>query len=302
METIQPWEGVVEFVTVAEQHSFTAAARKLGMSVAQVSRQVSALEARLATRLLYRTTRQVSVTEAGQLYYQHCRPLLDGLLAAEQALSLSQAHPSGHLRLTAPVYYGETVIAPLLLQYLAHHPAVSAELNLDNRKVDLVAENFDLGIRLGPMDGSSLMLRELAVRVHHVCASPAYLARHGAPQTLAELRQHACLVGTVESWRFLDCGQVREVHVSGPLRCNSGVALRAAALAGMGLVQLPDYYVDEALARGELMPVLERYTLRDAVWAAWPRSRFTPPKVSRFLDEVQAALQTPAARAAWPMG
>jgi DNA-binding transcriptional LysR family regulator len=86
------------------------------------------------------------------------------------------------------------------------------------------------------------------------------------------------------------------------LRCNSGVALRAAALAGMGLVQLPDYYVDEALARGELMPVLERYTLRDAVWAAWPRSRFTPPKVSRFLDEVQAALQTPAARAAWPMG
>ena len=109
-------------------------------------------------------------------------------------------------------------------------------------------------------------------------------------------------MGTVESWRFLDSGQVREVHVSGPLRCNSGVALRAAALAGMGLVQLPDYYVDEALARGELMPVLERYTLRDAVWAAWPRSRFTPPKVSRFLDEVQAALQTPAARAAWPMG
>src|SRR5574343_304360 len=281
METIQPWEGVVEFVTVAEQHSFTAAARKLGMSVAQVSRQVSALEARLATRLLYRTTRQVSVTEAGQLYYQHCRPLLDGLLAAEQALSLSQAHPSGHLRLTAPVYYGETVIAPLLLQYLADHPAVSAELNLDNRKVDLVAENFDLGIRLGPMDSCSLMLRELAVRVHHVCASPAYLARHGAPQTLAELRQHACLVGTVESGRALDSGQVREVHVSGPLRCNSGVALRAAALAGMGLVQLPDYYVDEALARGELMPVLERYTLRDAVWAAWPRSRFTPPKVSR---------------------
>lgn len=302
METIQPWEGVVEFITVAEQHSFTAAARKLGMSVAQVSRQVSALEGRLATRLLYRTTRQVSVTEAGQLYYQHCRPLLDGLLAAGQAVSLSQAHPSGHLRLTAPVYYGETVIAPLLLQYLAHYPAVSAELNLDNRKVDLVAENFDLGIRLGPMDGSSLMLRELAVRVHHVCASPAYLARHGAPQTLAELRQHACLVGTVESWRLLEGGQVREVHVSGPLRCNSGVALRAAALAGMGLVQLPDYYVDEALARGELVAVLGRHTLRDAVWATWPRSRFTPPKVSRFLDEVQAALQTPAAMAAWPMG
>ncbi|AQR65602.1 LysR family transcriptional regulator [Aquaspirillum sp. LM1] len=290
METILPWEGVVEFVTVVEQHSFTAAARKLGMSVAQVSRQVSALEARLATRLLYRTTRTVSVTEAGQQYYQHCRPLLDGLHAAEQALSHTQARPIGHLRLTAPVYYGETVIAPILLRYLRDYPEVSAELNLDNRKVDLVAENFDLGIRLGPMDASSLMLRQLAPRVHHVCASPAYLARYGTPHTLADLRQHACLVGMVEVWRFQDGQQQRDISVSGPLRCSSGVALRTAALQGMGLVQLPDYYLADALASGALVSVLERYTLCDAVWATWPRSRFTPPKVTMLVEYVQAAL------------
>ena len=249
METIQPWEGVVEFVTVAEQHGFVAAARKLGMSVAQVSRQVSALEARHGHPFAV-SHHPSGQRHRGRAVVLPALPAAAGWPVGRRAGAvISQAHPSGHLRLTAPVYYGETVIAPLFLQYLAHHPAVSAELNLDNRKVDLVAENFDLGIRLGPMDGSSLMLRELAVRVHHVCASPAYLATTLRAQTLAELRQHACLVGTVESWRFLDSGQVREVHVSGPLRCNSGVALRRAALAGMGLVQLPDYYVDEALAR-----------------------------------------------------
>ena len=277
METILPWEGVVEFITVVEQHSFTAAARKLGRSVPQVIRQVSALEQRLATRLLYRTTRTVSVTEAGQQYYQHCRPLLDGLHTAEQVLSHTQARPIGHLRLTAPVYYGETVIAPILLRYLRDYPEVRAELNLDNRKVDLVAENFDLGIRLGPMDASSLLL-------------PAYLARHGTAHTLADLRQHACLVGMVEVWRFQDGPQQRDISVSGPLRCSSGVALRSAALQGMGLVQLPDYYVDDALASGALVSVLERYTLSDAVWATWPRSRFTPPKVSMLVEYVQAVL------------
>ncbi|WP_246211039.1 LysR family transcriptional regulator [Vogesella oryzae] len=284
------WQGIVEFVTVVETQSFTVAAQRLGMSVAQVSRQVSALEARLATRLLYRTTRRVSVTEAGQLYYQHCRPLLDGLQQAEQALSQAQGTPSGHLRITAPTYYGETVISPLLNRYLLSHPQVSAELSLDNRKIDLVAEGYDLGIRLGPMDESSLMLRQLGSRRHYVCATPDYLTRHGAPHTLAELNRHQCLVGTIDFWRFNEGDRLREVRVSGRLRCNSGAALLDAALQGLGLVQLPDYYVAPHLESGQLVAVLPGYTLQDGIWATYPRSRFMPPKLAGLLDFLAATL------------
>jgi len=284
------WDGVVEFVTVVESQSFTGAAERLGISVAQVSRQVSALEQRLATRLLYRTTRRVSVTEAGQLYYRHCRPLLDGLLEAEQALSQVQNTPVGHLRLTAPVYYGETVIAPLLHRYLLDFPAVSAELNLDNRKIDLVAEGYDVGIRLGPMDESSLMVRRLGLRTHYVCAAPAYFARNGSPQTLAELQQHQCLVGTIAAWRFNEAGKLREISVSGRLRCNSGAALLGAALQGLGLVQLPGYYVADYLAQGQLSCVLSAYTLQDGIWATYPRSRYVPAKVSCWVSYLEQAL------------
>ncbi|MFC7092633.1 LysR substrate-binding domain-containing protein [Jeongeupia naejangsanensis] len=285
------WEGVSEFVAVVETQSFTAAAQRLGISVAQVSRQVSQLEQRLAARLLYRTTRKVSVTEAGQLYYQHCRPLLDGLREAEQAVSQAQDRPSGHLRVTAPVYYGERVVAPLLHRYLQEQPAVTAELNLDNRKVDLVAEGFDLGIRLGPMDASSLMVRQLGSRTHHVCASPAYLAQFGAPHTLAELKHHQCLTGTVSTWRFREAdGHTREVHVGGRLRCNSGAALVDAALVGIGMVQLPDYYVDAHLASGRLCSLLGAYTLVDGIWANYPRNRFVPLKVQGFIDLLETTL------------
>jgi len=284
------WEGVVEFVAVVETHSFTKAAQRLELSVAQVSRQITALEQRLATRLLYRTTRKVSLTEAGQLYYQHCRPLLDGLHEAERALSQAQDQPAGHLRITAPVYYGETVVAPLLHRYLLDYPAVSAELNLDNRKLDLVAEGFDLGIRLGPMDESSLMVQQLGVRTHHVCAAPDYLARHGQPHTLAELAQHQCLVGTLNVWRFNEQGRTREIGVHGRLRCNSGAALVDAALKGQGLVQLPDYYVADYLARGQLTSVLNAYTMRDGIWANYPRSRYIPPKVRGFVAYLERAL------------
>ncbi len=281
------WEGIVEFTMVAEQGSFTAAARRLSLSVAQVSRQISALENRLATRLFYRTTRRVTLTEAGQLFYRHCRPLLDGLNEAEQALSRVSDTPTGHLRITAPVYYGETVIAPLLHRYLQTYPGVSAELTLDNRKIDLVAEGYDLGIRLGPMDESSLMLRQLGKRTHHVCASPDYLASRGEPHTLGELSRHHCLLGTVPVWRFQENGHTREIHLHGRLRCNSGAALLNAALLGLGLIQLPGYYVDEHLATGRLVSVLTTYTLEDGIWATWPRSRYLPVKVSRLLDALQ---------------
>lgn len=285
------WEGITEFVTVVELHSFTAAAQHLGLSVAQVSRQIAALERRLSTRLLYRTTRRVSVTEPGQQYYRHCKASLDGLLEAERALSQTLDKPAGHLRITAPVFYGETVIAPILHRYLRDFPAVTAELNLDNRKLDLVAEAYDLGIRLGPSEDASQTGRQLASRTHHVCASPAYLQQHGEPQTLTDLKHHQCIVGRRGTWRFQENeGRIREFPVQGRLRCNSGIAVVDAALQGLGLIQLPDYYVAEHIRQGRLRSVLTAWQLQDGVWANSPRSLFPPPKLSHLLTYLETAL------------
>lgn len=200
------WEGVNEFVAVAETESFTRAASRLGVSTAQVSRQVSSLEARLSTRLFYRTTRRVSATEAGQIYYQHCRQVLDALEQAERSITNMQLVPRGRLRLTAPVTYGEKSIAPLVNDFVARYPELDVEMNLTNQTLDLVAEGYDLAVRLGKLEDSSLMARRLASRTLYVCASPAYLSAHGTPHSLSELEHHNCLQGNLDYWRFQEAG------------------------------------------------------------------------------------------------
>ncbi|WP_078083325.1 LysR substrate-binding domain-containing protein [Microbulbifer mangrovi] len=279
------WEGVSEFVAVAEAGSFTGAARKLGISTAQVSRQVSALEARLSTKLLYRTTRKVSVTEVGTVYYQHCRQVLDGLAEAERAVTDLQQVPRGRLRLTAPVTYGETTLAPLVNDFALRYPELQVEMELTNQKLDLVAEGYDLAIRLGQLTDSSMMARRLGSRTLHVCASPGYLSSHGEPHSLSELARHNCLPGTLDYWRFREQGRSRNIRVNGSFRCNSGRALVDAAVKGIGIVQLPDYYVDEYLQGGQLVSLLEHYRERDdGIWGIYPHNRHLSPKVSMLLD------------------
>nr|WP_277608434.1 LysR substrate-binding domain-containing protein [Microbulbifer elongatus] len=279
------WEGVNEFVAVAETGSFTDAARKLGISTAQVSRQVKALESRLSTRLFYRTTRRVSLTEVGQVYYQHCRQLLEGLADAERAVTDLQQAPRGRLRLTAPVTYGETTLAPLVHDFALRYPELQVEMALTNQKLDLVAEGFDLAVRLGKLDDSSMMARRLASRTLYVCASPDYLSTYGEPRSLTELARHNCLLGTLDYWRFREQGRAKNIRISGSIRCNSGRALVDAALKGMGIVQLPDYYVDEALQSGRLVSLLEPYREEDdGIWGIYPHNRHLSPKVRMLLD------------------
>ncbi len=279
------WEGVVEFVAVAELESFTLASKRLNISTAQVSRQISALEKRLSTKLFYRTTRRVSLTQAGQIYYQHCRPLLDGLEEAERTLTNMQLVPTGTLRLTAPVTYGEKNIAPLVHDFLKQHPELEVQFHLTNQKVDLIAEGYDLAIRLGQLDDSSMMAKRLSSRTLYVCASPEYLATHGQPHSLSELEEHNCLKGTLDYWRFKDSGYTRTVRIAGNIYCNSGWALLDAALKGLGLVQLPDYYVQPALESGQLVSVLTHYqTDNDGIWGIYPHNRHLSPKVRMFLD------------------
>jgi len=290
------WEGVTEFVAVAETESFTAAAKQLDISTAQVSRQVSALESRLATKLLHRTTRKVSVTEAGTIYYQHCRQVLDGLEAAEDAISDMQSKPTGKLKVTAPVTYGEATIAPLVNSFLARYPELDVELNLSNLKKDLIDEGIDVAIRQGNLDDSSMMAKRLSSRTFYVCASPAYLSTHGVPLKPGDLEKHNCLQSMNEYWYFQVNGKARNIRLTGNLRSNSGQALLDAALKGIGIVQLPGDYVCSHIESGQLTILLEDYRAPDqGVWALYPHNRRLSPKVRMFLDYLGEELRNSSA-------
>lgn len=279
------WDGINEFVCVVETESFTAAAKRLEVSVAHISRHVNQLEDRLGAKLLYRTTRKLRLTEVGEVYYQHARKILDDMQAAERAVMEMEGKPTGKLRITAPVYYGEYFLAPLVNDFLLQYPQLDLELKLTNETVDLVKEGYDLAIRLGTLDSSSLICRKLARRTQYLCASPAYLAAHGTPQTLADLANHRCLGGSLDHWRFLENGKLRNWRVGSAWSCNSGLALKDAALKGLGIVQLPDYYVQAALAQGSLVSLLESHRLPDdGVWVVYPQNRHLSPKVRLLVD------------------
>jgi len=279
------WQGINEFVYVAEAESFTRASKRLNISTAQVSRQVTALEQRLKVKLLYRTTRRVSLTEQGQVFYQHCRAVLDGLEVAEQTITHLQTEPRGKIKLTAPVTYGEQVIMPLVNDFASLYPEIEVTAYLSNRQIDLVDEAFDLAIRLGHLDDSSMIARRLSSRSHYVCASPDYVKHMGPPHSISELDQHNCLVGTLDHWRFLDSGNERKVRITGNIQCNSGTALVDAALKGLGIVQLPDYYVEQHLKSGKLISLLDNLRApEEGIWAIYPNNRFLSPKVRVLID------------------
>lgn len=279
------WQGISEFIAVAESESFTRAAERLKISTAQASRQIQALEQRLGVKLFYRTTRRVTLTEAGQLYYQSCRPLLDALTDAERNLSQLQSVPQGTLRITAPVTFGERQLMPLLNRFLLEHPRLNLQCELTNKKMDLVEGHFDLAIRLGRLDNEDLIARKLGSRRLYTCASPAYLERCGTPDTLSELSHHSCLVGTLDYWRFRDSRGERIVRIDGRLRCNSGEALMDAACLGLGIVQLPDYYVQPYLDSGAVKEVLTSVAPdEEGIWALCVPGRQLSPKVRILLD------------------
>lgn len=289
------WEGVSEFVAVAETGSFTRAAQRLATSVANVSRRIALLEERLGVKLLLRTTRKVSLTEAGQVYYQQCRALLEGLEQAELTVTQMQQTPKGKLKVTAPVTYGEQKIAPLLHDFLLQHPQLELEFVLTNQKLDLIEQGVDVAVRLGQLGDSSFIARRLSNRNLYVCATPHYLAQYGTPHTLSELTQHSCLVGTHDHWRFKENQQSRAIRVRGRVHCASGVVLLDAALKDMGLVQLPDYYVEAHLASGHLVEVLPAYRdEREGVWALYPQNRHLSPKVRLLVDYLAQHLSAPS--------
>lgn len=286
------WDGIDEFVAVAETGGFTRAATRLRMSSSHVSRQVAALENRLQTRLFYRTTRRVSLTTAGQRLFEHCQRLTEERDEALRAVVDAEGTLRGHLRMTCSVAYGERFIVPLMNDFVERYPDLHLDIRLTNATIDLVQEGIDLAVRLGRLTESRLIATRLAPRLMHLCASPAYLERHGMPHTVSELKRHDALVGTSETW-LLDDGTGREIAIrpQARWRCNSGIAVLDAALRGLGLCQLPDYYVAEHLTTGRLISLLpDHRPPHTAVWGIYPQRRNLSTKVRAALEHLKAGL------------
>jgi DNA-binding transcriptional LysR family regulator len=277
------------FAKVVELSSFAAASRHFGLSPAMVSKHIQALEERLGARLLNRTTRRVSPTEAGRAFYERATRILADLDEAEQAASALQATPRGLLRLNGPLSFGVRHLAPAIADYLAASPEAEIDVTLSDRVVDLVDEGFDLAIRIARLADSSLIARRIAPCRIVACAAPSYLKMHGAPRRPADLAAHNCLgysyAALRNEWRFAGPDGVESVRVAGRLNANNGDVLRLAALRGAGIVIQPSFLVGDDLASGALVPILPGYVPDELViQAVYPHSRHLSVKVRSFVD------------------
>jgi len=277
------------FARVATLGSFSAAARALDLSQTMVTKHVAALEGRLGVKLLHRSTRRLVLTEGGRNYLAACERILSEIEEAEASASLDRIEPRGTLRLNVPLTFGFRHIAPALAEFNRLHPAVSFDLGLADRYVDLIEEGWDLAIRIGRLKDSSLVARRLADCRTVVCAAPSYLKEHGIPKTLDDLPRHNCLGYTLPSaiganrWTFGQDGEI-VVPVQGNLRANNGDALLAAAVAGQGLIYQPTFIVGDSLRDGSLVPVLPGYpTYQPGIHAVLPSGRQAPAKVRAFV-------------------
>ena len=284
------WDGIDEFVAVARIGSFIEAAAALGVSRTHMSRAVARLEDRLKARLLHRTTRTVSLSPTGRIFLDHCVRLIH---ERDEALALvrEQGEPRGVLRVTCSIALGERFIAPIARRFAVQHPQLRLFLDLSNRVVDLVGEGYDLAIRTGDLTSSNLIATRIASRQFHTCAAPAYLDRFGSPESIEDLDQHACLVGSSSTWHFTDKGNVVIYRPQPVWSCNNGQAVLDATLEDMGICQLPDFYLSDALERGLLRRVLEPYlSPAEPIWAVYPDKRHLSPKVRRFISLLNSEL------------
>ncbi len=288
---------VSTFAKVVELGSFARAAERIGLSTSAVSRQVSELEAHLNTRLLNRTTRRLSLTEAGQSFYEHSVQLLSDLEDAEASVRIAAAEPKGTLRITCGVSFGMRYLAPALAEFSALHPDLLFDLDLSDRVVDLVEDGFDLAIRIGHVGSQGMVSKRLGWTQIVCCAAPAYLERRSEPIRMpADLAQHECLsytnVGMPNTWHF-EGKDGRDSRVSVPIpprhRANNGQLLASFAVQGLGVVYAPDFILAHAIRAGQLVPLLRDHRPpRSPIAAVYPSRRHLSAKVRSFVDFLAA--------------
>lgn len=279
------------FARAATEGSLSAAARRLGMSPAMAAKHVNALEARLGVKLFHRTTRRLSLTEAGSRYLDACQRILPEIDEAEAAAASQRVNATGLLRMNVPLSFGARFVAPLIPDFARLHPEVKVELGLSDAQLDLIAGGWDLAIRIGHLADSPLHARRLGDSAMRVCAAPAYLDRRGVPRRVAELIQHNCLSYTLSAmqdgkhWAFGARSDIR-VAVSGDLIANNGDALLAAALGGQGIIYQPDFIVGEAIRGGALIELeLDKPPVDlGGIHVLYPPERRPPAKVRVMID------------------
>lgn len=287
---VNRWHGIDEFVAVATTGSFASAAKLLQMPTSSVSRAVARLETEVRAQLFYRTTRKVALTESGRVFVEHCRRIIAERDEAFAALSES-GEPGGELRITCSTALGESFVAPIVRDFCIAWPQLSVTLDLSNRIVDLVAEGYDLAIRTGDLSDSRMVRTKVAARRLCSCASPDYLERTGTPVSIADLSRFDCLVGSSSTWHFEVDGTDRVFRPKGRWRSNSGGAVTDAALAGLGICQLPEFYLLRHIASGALVEILPEYRRREEpIWAVYPERRHLMPKVRLLVDQLKAKL------------
>lgn len=286
------------FVAVVEAGTLSRAAERLETTTGAVSRRIAGLEQRLGLRLLNRSTRRLSLTEAGERYYEDVVAILRALTEAEDRVTHLSDAPRGNLRVAAPLSFGVGTLARHLSAFHAEYPDLRVSVDLDDRMVNPLENGADLTLRIGPLEDSSLVARRLRDYRRIVCAAPDYLGRRGAPAQPADLVAHDCLhysnIALKDEWSFGDAGShglAARVEVSGPLCANNGDLLCKAAVAGLGICALPEFIVAGDIESGRLRPILIDYPApRLTLWALWPSRRYVPAKVRVFVDFLASAL------------
>lgn len=280
------------FCKVVETQSFTQAAAQQNISVAMASKLVSQLEEQLKTRLLQRTTRKISPTEAGLLYYQHCKPILVELEDAESSISNLSTSLQGTLTVSVPRDFGLLFITPNLSEFIQTHPNLHMEIEFNDRLVDLVAEGYDIALRIGALQDSSLVAKRIASVSTLLVASPAYLAKHGTPTSPEALQHHDCLLykaaGNQIYWEFHDGKHIQRLKMRSKLVCNNGLTLAELAKSGLGIINTPRFFVDQALRTGELVEILPEYHQQKLdIHLVYPHRRHLPAKTKAFITFIQ---------------
>ncbi len=288
MSTVKRWDLLETFVYVVDSGSFSAAAERLKVSKSLVSRKISQLEKHLGTQLLFRTTRKINPTDAGYTLFLKCERLFSNLEEAEQAVLNLEDVPRGHLRIVCTDILGEKYISLAAAKFSSLHPQLKVDVHITSRLVDLVAEGYDMAVRYGKLNDSSLKARKVMELPHVVCASPDYFKEHGKPEKIEDLLQHNCLVATFDpctTWHFKIGKQTVDVDLQGSWRSNNASALITASKQGLGICRLPELYLRDYLKSGELISIFEEYRYDYfPVWLVYPNTRYVSAKVRMFID------------------
>lgn len=288
--------GILAFVKTAESLSFVSAARAMGISASAVGKNVARLESSLKVRLFQRSTRKVSLTAEGQLFYERCRRILDDLQDAEAMLSHAVQAPRGRLRVSLPTI-GYRFLLPLMPAFRKAYPEIELEMDFNDHLVDLIDDGFDVVIRSGGLADSKLMSRKLGPFRFVLCAAPTYLARKGRPQTLADLERHDCLryrfvtTGKIMDWSLGADPEITQLRLPTVLTLNNMEAMLMAAVDGHGIAYMPDFLVRESVRTGALESLLDAHTSdQGQFWALWQSSRHLSPKIRVFVDFIAERL------------